>query len=78
MSRNPDPLDQAMQAGVRLELPEADYMFGEGPLTLDVDGFGDVAQYWGIIWIEVRGREIFEHGSRPRTVAVRLSALARS
>lgn len=75
MAHNLDELGLAIRAGRRLTIPEADYMFGEGPLVLDVAGFGDVAEYWGIIWIEVRGREVFSHGTRPRTVAVRLAAL---
>lgn len=75
MTRDLDQL--AVEPGQRLTIPEADYMFGDGPLIFDVEDFGDVAEYWGIIWIEVRGREIFAPGSRPRTVAVRLAALSK-
>lgn len=75
MAHDLDYLGLPIRSGQRLTIPEADYMFGEGPITIDVISLGDVAEYGGIVWVVVKGNQIFSNGSEPRTICVRLEAL---
>lgn len=59
---------------LRLELPEQDYLYGAGPVTILVDSFGETIDVDGVSWITVHGQQVFEHGSQPRTLQVRLAA----
>lgn len=73
MARDLDYLGLAVRPGQWLTIHEADYMFGQGPLVFDL--VGNVGEYGGIVWVELHGREVFSHGTKPRSVAVRLEAL---
>ncbi|WP_433304225.1 hypothetical protein ACQP2F_14315 [Actinoplanes sp. CA-030573] len=68
--------DVAVERGQRVVLPEDNYLFGQGTLTLDVTSVGEVSESGGVLWVELRGTQQFPGGPGPhRTVSARLTAL---
>lgn len=66
--------------GTVLELGEADYCYGVGPLTLRVTKLGaDPGSFPRLEWVRIVGREMFpDHDGAPRQVMARVTALAAS
>ncbi|NJP31090.1 hypothetical protein [Micromonospora thermarum] len=57
----------SLVVGHTIRVPEDGYKFGTGPLTLHISEVIGRSEFDGVVWVEVRGREVRPDGS----VAVR-------
>lgn len=78
---DPTPLKRSnrLNAGECLRLAERDYLFGVGPLTLEVIDFDSMIDHPNIEWVRIRGRQISPwNNSRGdvRVVDVRAATIA--
>ena len=75
MSQPPVPL----KVGDVLHINEPDYLYGAGPLRLQVTKVGAVQQLGGHPWVDVEGLMLAADGTprsqQPRHAVVRVSAL---
>jgi hypothetical protein len=67
-----------LDVGTVLELSEADYMYGTGPLTIRLTEVKtDPSQFPAMEWVEVRGIDLYPdaEAERPRYVTIRVAAI---
>lgn len=67
-----------VELGEVISVPEADYMYGVGTLTLKVTAIGDVVRHGGADWVALRGIQLRAGTTVPgeRFALVRVTALA--
>ena len=66
-------------AGMKLEVREGDYLYGNGTVVFTISRIGNVVEDWDGEWVVLEGQEKQLHGPwRPRAINVRVSALSRS
>lgn len=70
-----DPTPDDLLIGAQLLLAEEAYLFGEGPISLEVTSIGEPYDYGGFEWVELDGFQLLGGGKEPRTVSVRVAAL---
>jgi hypothetical protein len=73
-----DPAEPLVQVGDTICLPEADYCYGRGPLTIRVTEVdADLTRFPALEWVRVRGVVILWDGTDgdEREVLVRVAAL---
>lgn len=71
-------MKEPIKAGDWLTVPEADYCYGIGELTIEVTAVGNVVADSGDRWLQLRGRTVYWNGTigEDRVIAVRASVLA--